>query len=73
MHKAPAATIACTLWKTTDPSEPNGNGGEPHQPALSAVGIGGEGEVVLEVNDDVFDLAELVLGHQILHRPARRR
>lgn len=73
MHMVPAAMIACTLWKTTDPSEANGDGGEPYQPALSAVGTGGEGEVVLEVNDDILDLAELVLGHQILHRPARRK
>lgn len=53
----------------TNPSKSNTNGSEPHQAPLSTVGVGGEGEVVLEINDDVLDMAELVLGHQVLYRP----
>ena len=53
-------------------SQGYGSGSQTHQPSLATVGVGGEGEVVLQGEYNLLDVTRLICTHHLLHSPTHK-
>ena len=58
-----------TFFNYSHPSQCNGGCSQAHEASFAAVGVGGEGEVMLQGVDDLLDVAGVIGSDQVLHSP----